>query len=78
MKLEDLLQFATGASQIPPMGFDKLIDIKFFPFTDGNKNYPTASTCGMEIFLPRGVEDVTKFCQLMTEGIVSSPGFGKI
>lgn len=78
LELHHILRFTTGADNIPPLGFSKHIDISFFTPIPGNKNYPTSSTCGMELSLPRGVTDESQFCDLMIEAILCSPGFGKL
>ncbi|KAJ8046169.1 G2/M phase-specific E3 ubiquitin-protein ligase [Holothuria leucospilota] len=76
--LHHVLRFVSGADSIPPTGFDKQVDIHFFTPVSGLKNYPTASTCGLEIHLPRGVSDEASFCQIMMEAILDSPGMYKV
>lgn len=48
----DLLSFWTGASAVPPLGFDKKIEIHF---VDGKDRLPVAHTCEMSLELPRGL-----------------------
>ncbi|XP_071821218.1 uncharacterized protein [Apostichopus japonicus] len=75
--MHHILRFCTGADSIPPIGFEKQIDISFYTPVEGIKPYPTSSTCGLELHLPRGITDADKFARLMTEAILCSPGFGK-
>ncbi|CAG2227582.1 G2H3 [Mytilus edulis] len=48
VKTEDVLQFITGCSSIPPGGFDSNFTIHF----TNDKCYPTVSTCSFDITLP--------------------------
>ena len=53
ISLEDILIFATGASEIPPMGFDEQPSVAFKPkgeFEAGG--LPSASTCANRLYLP--------------------------
>lgn len=75
MQIKDVLQFITGADCIPPMGFDKKIILCFYD-KEGNR-LPYASTCALQLLLPRGHEDETSFSHMMTEVIFGSYGFGK-
>ena len=50
--LEHVLQFATGASSVPPLGFYPKPSIDFHSST-----FPRANTCSCTIFLP--LEDMT-------------------
>ncbi|KAJ8030948.1 G2/M phase-specific E3 ubiquitin-protein ligase [Holothuria leucospilota] len=75
--LHHILRFCTGADAIPPLGFDKQVDIHFFSVTPGVKPLPTASTCGLELHLPRGMDEADEFTKMMIEAIVCSPGYGK-
>ena len=45
--LQDVLVFATGANEPPPMGFDSLLNLEF---TMGK--FPLANTCGLTLLLP--------------------------
>lgn len=78
IELHHILRFCTGADGIPPTGFHKQIDMEFFSVRDGTKPLPIASTCGLELHLPRGVEDTKFFADMMMEAILCSPGFGKM
>lgn len=76
MQLKDVLQFITGADCIPPSGFDHKILIRFYD-QEGDTRYPYASTCALQLLLPRGHEDETSFSKMMIESIFGSYGFGK-
>ena len=76
-----LLQVATcvlRGSRMMKMGFEKEIDIGFFTPKDGSTRYPTASTCGLQLQLPRGIVDTDEFVNIMAEGILNALGFGKV
>ena len=47
MSLEDILQFVTGTTHVPPMGFDHNPEIHF-----SFETLPTASTCLLKLVLP--------------------------
>ena len=64
LTLEDVLTFVTGASCIPPMGFDTPPQITF---CHDNSHYPTASTCVPSIKIPCSLRDVSLFSTRMTE-----------
>ena len=78
ISLGDLLIFITGASLIPPNGFDEPIIIKFFDKKPGEMRYPTASTCSMELYLPREFEDADEFKEYMDTAVTCAHGFGQI
>ena len=61
MTLQDILVFATGASEPPPLGFDSKPHLDF---TAGK--YPTANTCGVTLYVP-----------LLYSKYDSSPSFGQ-
>ena len=79
MQVKDVLQFITAADTVPPMGFYHDIFIDFYDqeVEEGGKRYPYASTCGLQLFLPRGVEDLSSFEEMMKESIFGSYGFDK-
>jgi len=76
VRMEDLLQFVTGADSIPPLGFAGNLTIDFYTMTSV-RHYPTASTCDRRLWLPRGVEDPDTLQRMMEEAILGSHGFGK-
>ena len=69
--------FITGSDRVPPNGFHKMIKIKFFDSEEGVHRRPSASTCALELYLPRGVSDTDYFNELMTSSLRDSMGFGK-
>ena len=75
LTLDDVLTFVTGASCIPPMGFDTPPQIMF---CHDNSHYPTASTCVPSMKIPCSLRDVSLFSTRMTEAIVGAVGFGKV
>ena len=76
LSFSDLLQFATGADCVPPLGFEKLITVDFYERTMVN-HYPSASTCDLRLWLPRGV-DFETLKRLMEEAVMGGLGFGNI
>ncbi|XP_071844842.1 uncharacterized protein [Apostichopus japonicus] len=76
--LNHVLRFVSGADVVPPTGFHKQLEISFFTPVQGRRNFPTSSTCGLELHLPRGISDLEIFKRDMMEAILGSPGFGKI
>ena len=78
VSLEDVLQFWTAARKVPPCGFDNKLSIQFYPSVSGIRRFPSSSTCGPILWLPRGADDPDDFKELMTMAIKESHGFGKI
>ena len=76
IRFEDLLIFMTGSDRIPPLGFHKKMSIDFYEMTS-QKHYPTASTCDMRLWLPRGIENEDFLKELLEEAVEGSHGFGK-
>lgn len=77
VKLEDLLQFMSGADCVPPLGFGKNLTITFYDQDEGVTRLPYTSTCALQIALPRGCEDETSLSNLLTTAIFESGGFEK-
>lgn len=71
--LEMIMEFATGASTVPPLGFPHHPEIEFL-HQDG-KIFPEANTCLIILRLPIHT-DYEMFKTYMTEGIMQSPYFG--
>ncbi|XP_016099228.1 uncharacterized protein [Sinocyclocheilus grahami] len=71
--LEMIMEFATGAYTVPPLGFPHHPQIEFL-HQDG-KFFPEANTCLIVLRLPIHTE-YEMFKKHMTEGIVQSPSFG--
>ena len=67
---EDILIFATGASETPPMGLTPSPTIAFCP----TAKYPTASTCSNVLTLPLG-QVYDDFKRNFAFGILNSHGF---
>lgn len=76
--LEDLLTFITGADRIPPNGFSRMIKVQFFDVEALEKRRPFASTCSLQLYLPRGISETEQFNNLMISAIKDSMGFGKV
>ena len=77
--LPQLLIFITGADNITVLGFPKNIDIDFFDVELRSCRFPMASTCGLQLQLPRGIHSFDEFEGLIARALKeSSHGFGKI
>lgn len=76
MALENVLQFTTGSSCIPPSGFNCSPIINFCH--DPAVILATSNTCSMSIILPTAMIDVDALSSRMTFGIGSSVGFGHV
>lgn len=74
---EDLLIFITGADSVPVLGFTKKIEVMFFTQEPGLCRMPFASTCGLQIWLPRGAES-DALSDILIKAIKDSYGFHKI
>ena len=73
------LIFITGADNITVLGFPKNIDIDFFDVELRSCRFPMASTCGLQLQLPRGIHSFDEFEGLIARALKeSSHGFGKI
>ena len=75
--LKDLLIFITGSDAVPPGGFSKSIDIEFYDQSPGIRRLPFASTCALQISLPRNVQTLDAMVDLMTQTIFQCQGFGQ-
>lgn len=80
--LEALFMFWTGAREVPPGGFQ--VDnnpihpsIAFFT-KDEPGRLPSSSTCGLVLYLPRGITDKDLLRQELTRAILESGGFGRV
>ena len=76
LTLENILQFATGATYLPPLGFDNNPQIGFAH--DCTVTLPTANTCSPTLMLPTAIADVDAFKRRMTYTIFNSVGFGHV
>ena len=76
VSLKDILVFCTGADEVPPCGFDPPPMAAFWA-----DKRPRGDTCAKTIQLPKWPEkeDVSfdEFKELMDDGILNSPGFGR-
>ncbi|XP_053379941.1 G2/M phase-specific E3 ubiquitin-protein ligase-like [Mercenaria mercenaria] len=70
--LADVLMFWTGASSVPPMGFDKKLEVDF---VTADRKLPVAHTCGMVLELVCGLADPDLFKEDMVKAIKWSGGF---
>lgn len=68
--------FITGADSIPPLGFQGQPSIDFY--TPENRRLPFASTCGMVLFLPRGIQEEEELTDMLNTALKGYSGFGKI
>lgn len=73
-----LLEFVSGCSEVPPLGFDKKIDIKFYNQDGKARRFPWTSTCSLEMSLPRAVESYPDFKDLIEQALSCTCGFGQI
>ncbi|XP_062407242.1 G2/M phase-specific E3 ubiquitin-protein ligase-like [Sardina pilchardus] len=71
--LEKVLEFASGASAVPPLGFPERPLIQFLH--EGNRVFPEANTCIVVLRLPLH-SSYEAFEKHMTEGILQAPIFG--
>ena len=76
LTLENILQFATGATYPPPLGFDDNPEIGFAH--DSTVTLPTANTCSPTLTLPTAITDIDIFKSRMTYAIFNSVGFGHV
>lgn len=69
--LEQVLIFATGASEIPPVGFHPSPEVRFW-----DDVRPRSNTCANVLYLPLKSEDYEDFKAFMDHAILNSPTFG--
>ena len=72
MTLSTIMNFFTGAEEIPPSGFSTEPTLYF-----NTDLYPTASTCGVELTLPSIYSRYEDFKRNMDIALQSHGGFGK-
>lgn len=77
---EDLLMFITGVDHHPPLGFSSLITLCFYSQDAvlSSVRLPFASTCTLELFLPRRVGDAAELMMLLTRAVKESQGFTRL
>ena len=66
--------FFSGASRVPPGGFD-VVNPPFLSF-DHASVYPRASTCALHLILPVKHQKYEDFKRIMEEGLTQNGGFG--
>ncbi|XP_028258998.1 uncharacterized protein LOC114434185 [Parambassis ranga] len=76
---EDLLAFITGADHLPPLGFHQLISLRFYSqdTSTSNVRLPYASTCSLELFLPRGAAAAADLLVLLDTAVHEAQGFAR-
>ena len=75
VQLLDVLSFFTGASVVPPLGFDTKPSLYF----NAGAVYPTASTCALHLTLPtKYYQQYEEFKAKMVQALTSHGGFGRI
>ncbi|KAJ7992891.1 hypothetical protein DPEC_G00266780 [Dallia pectoralis] len=80
LSLVDLLVFITGEDQIPPLGFHKKLSIRFYNHGQDHHHavynvcLPHASTCALELHLPRGVASPSGLKFMLTRAVNKSLG----
>nr|XP_040040558.1 uncharacterized protein LOC120824057 isoform X2 [Gasterosteus aculeatus aculeatus] len=69
--LEDLLAFISGADHLPPLGFSRMISLRFYSQDAGMSGVrlPHASTCALEFFLPRGTGGAVDLLALLSKAL---------
>lgn len=76
LTMEMVLEFASGASSVPPLGFSQPPQIQFLHGTSDYKRiYPEANTCLIILRLPLH-NSYDDFKTYMTGGILQAPTFG--
>ncbi|XP_059197465.1 uncharacterized protein LOC131977994 [Centropristis striata] len=77
---EDLLTFITGADQLTPPGPPGLISLCFYSQDAGSLavRLPQASTCALQLFLPRGVASAAELTELLSRAVHESLGFTRL
>jgi len=73
-----LLAFWTGADAVPPCGFSDQLQLAFYDFEEGSRRLPSASTCGLTMWLPRGLTEPDELKAMLHLAIVGAHGFGKL
>lgn len=74
ISLKDILIFATGASAVPPLGFEPNPKIRFVAY----ECLPFTSSCDNSITFPLTLENYSKFKQKVVFGLCGSHGFGHV
>uniref|UniRef100_A0A8P4GUY1 HECT domain-containing protein n=2 Tax=Dicentrarchus labrax TaxID=13489 RepID=A0A8P4GUY1_DICLA len=74
---ENLLAFITGADHLPPLGFPRLISLRFYSqdASMSGVRLPYVSTCALELFLPRGAAAAADLLMLLSRAMREALGF---
>jgi len=67
-----MLNFCTGSEYPPILGFSNPIEIRFDPDND----FPTASTCALQLTLPTKFSDYNMFKEKIAYAMFNHGGFG--
>ena len=76
ISFEDILFFATGCREVPPIGFDVEPSVEFQHSDESPGRYPKANTCACCIKLPVVHQTYQEFKDHMEFGIGNGGGFG--
>ena len=71
VSLRTVLAFFTGADSVPPLGYKSAV-INF----DHTNQYPTASTCAIQLTLPTKYQDYKQFKKELNVAFTMHGGFG--
>ncbi|XP_031138210.1 uncharacterized protein LOC116038146 [Sander lucioperca] len=76
LSFEDLLTFIIGADHLPPLGFPRLISLRFYSqdVSMSGVRLPHASTCPLELFLPRGAAGAADLMVLLSRAVHEALG----
>ena len=74
VQLRDVLFFATGIKELPPVGFSKIPSLSFLH--DDPSRFPKAHTCDCQLLLPTVHGTYAEFVIDMSFAIRNGYGFG--
>ena len=74
-KLQDVLIFFTGASCVPPVGFEKQPKVVFL---SNQAVLSTSSTCDLILRLPIKYKEYNDFRDAMLMALIDNDGFGGV
>lgn len=76
---EELLAFITGVDHLPPLGFSRLISLRFFSQDESTPyvHQPYASTSTLELFLPPGVAGAAEVLVLLSRAMQETRGISR-
>lgn len=77
VSVQDLLQWCTGARNVPPLGFPRALKCQFLHgCVLGCRCRPTTSTCDLVFTLPVHIKSGKEMEELMVSALKDSVGFG--